>query len=111
LVEPGGSGFCAKHSSAEHQTYYRKRVARRDPSVGRYGTVAWQKARAEHLRIEPYCRDCRALGLLRLATVVDHIRPVKQGGDFFDEDNLQSLCNRCHERKSTQEGSRGRGGG
>jgi 5-methylcytosine-specific restriction protein A len=40
------------------------------------------------------------------AVLVDHIEPVKQGGDMWDPGNLQPLCNLCHERKSAAEGSR-----
>jgi 5-methylcytosine-specific restriction endonuclease McrA len=32
--------------------------------------------------------------------------PVKQGGEFWNRDNLQPLCNDCHEIKSYAEESR-----
>lgn len=45
------------------------------------------------------CRMCKR----RLATVIDHIRPVRKGGDIWDEDNLQPLCESCHNRKTNAE--------
>ena len=38
--------------------------------------------------------------------MVDHIQPIKQGGQALDMDNLQSLCWSCHSAKSIKEGSR-----
>jgi 5-methylcytosine-specific restriction protein A len=34
------------------------------------------------------------------AIVVDHVVPLKMGGERFDWANLQSLCASCHNRKS-----------
>jgi 5-methylcytosine-specific restriction endonuclease McrA len=42
--------------------------------------------------------------------VVDHIIAIKDGGDALNEANLQSLCNRCHQRKRGQESHHARGG-
>jgi len=36
---------------------------------------------------------------------VDHITPVADGGHPFDPANLQTLCDRCHERKTAAENS------
>lgn len=57
------------------------------------------------------CEECLRQGRLTPATVVDHVRPLKQGGAALDFRNLQSLCAACHGRKSIEEGSRfgGRG--
>ena len=38
-----------------------------------------------------------------IAEVVDHIPPVRLGGDFWDERNHQPLCHRCHNSKSGRE--------
>jgi len=35
--------------------------------------------------------------------MVDHIIPVKAGGDPFDSGNLQSMCQSCHNTKTGQE--------
>lgn len=35
---------------------------------------------------------------------VDHKIPVRKGGEWFAEDNLQVLCHSCHSKKTRQEG-------
>lgn len=42
----------------------------------------------------------------QLATVADHVHPVRLGGAFWDPNNIQGLCARCHNIKSSAE-SRG----
>lgn len=63
-----------------------------------YKRAGWQRLRGEQLAAFPCCRYCEAMGRKRLAQVVDHKVPHK--GDealFFDPNNLQSLCKRCHD--------------
>ncbi len=72
-----------------------------------YNSTAWRKLRRSYIERYPLCADCLKRGKITPAKVVDHIVPVLQGGDKFSEDNLQSLCQSCHERKSMAEGSRG----
>jgi 5-methylcytosine-specific restriction protein A len=74
-----------------------------------YG-IRWQVARVAHLRDHPLCVRCLALGDTTAANVVDHIKPHK--GDqalFWQRDNWQSLCKRCHDYKTaTEDGGFGR---
>ena len=66
----------------------------------------WRKKnglRAWVLRREPFCRTCWARGLSVKATVVDHIRPMAQGGSYDEPENLQALCKECHDRKTASE--------
>ncbi|MCK4787508.1 MAG: HNH endonuclease [Desulfobacteraceae bacterium] len=58
------------------------------------------------MRKHPTCEECLKDGRIIPAKVVDHITPIKQGGNKYDSDNLQSLCISCHNRKSVEEGSR-----
>jgi 5-methylcytosine-specific restriction protein A len=37
------------------------------------------------------------------AKVVDHILPIKKGGERFERSNLQSLCVPCHNAKTASE--------
>ncbi len=46
---------------------------------------------------------CEAKGIIRPAEVLDHINPVVHGGAFWDESNLQGLCNHCHRVKTNKE--------
>jgi len=69
----------------------------------KYTNSPWIKLRNAHRLREPLCRECRKNGELTPMNVVDHIKPISQGGDPWDEDNLQSLCSSCHNRKSAVE--------
>ncbi|WP_368027959.1 HNH endonuclease [Hymenobacter sp. UV11] len=68
-----------------------------------YGTAAWQTARKAQLRRCPCCEVCTKQGRTTVATVCDHITPVRLGGAFWDAANHQSLCKSCHARKSQSE--------
>lgn len=105
LVKP--AGYCATHRAQQHREY---NLRRRDLDLEidkLYHTARWQRLRALVLADEPACRSCRAEKRLTAAILVDHIVPAKQGGAFWSRSNLQPLCNACHERKSSDEGSRG----
>lgn len=56
----------------------------------------WRKLRLLVLREEPLCRLCREIGRVRLAQVVDHIKPKSDGGTD-ERENLQPLCAHCHD--------------
>lgn len=72
---------------------------------------AWVKIRQRVLlRDRGLCVACRAQGLVTVATEVDHIVPLSEGGGD-NESNLQSLCKPCHDAKSAEDGERRRGGG
>lgn len=69
----------------------------------------WQKAREAYLAKYPLCAECQRLGLVTVATDLDHIVPHK--GDmvlFWDRSNWQGLCHPCHSTKtSTEDGGFG----
>lgn len=62
--------------------------------------------RAELFEREPLCRECARIGLLRPATQRDHIVPLEEGGTDAN-DNIQPLCDSCHDIKSKAERARG----
>ena len=66
-----------------------------------YNSRAWRRLRAWTLAGEPMCRSCN-----KVATVVDHILPIRLGGDRMDPHNLQPLCASCHNKKSRSERGR-----
>lgn len=69
-----------------------------------YDSPRWRRVRLAHLQQHPLCVLCQAAGRVTAATVVDHITPYNDGGDFWDSANHQSLCNPCHAAKSSREG-------
>ena len=68
-----------------------------------YHTTRWRKAREWFLMNNYECVKCREYGKYTPATVVDHIKPVTEGGEFWDEDNWQPMCKFCHNAKSARE--------
>jgi 5-methylcytosine-specific restriction enzyme A len=73
-----------------------------------YSTQRWQRLRAAHLSKEPWCRYCASVGVTTVATVVDHVIPVREARDrAFDPDNLQSLCDSCHSSAKQREDAGG----
>lgn len=66
----------------------------------------WQQARAAFLVEQPLCCYCNRIGKVGAATVVDHIIPHRgEHSLFWDRDNWQALCKRCHDSiKQKEEG-------
>jgi 5-methylcytosine-specific restriction protein A len=86
---------------------------RRGSSRERGYTTTWQKARAAYLAQHPLCVFCAREGLVKAATVVDHIlAPHGDHEKFWDPNNWQSLCKPHHDStKQRQEKNRSRGEG
>lgn len=64
----------------------------------------WRKLRQHVLdRDRGLCVICQANGSTMIATDVDHITPKAAGGSD-DMSNLQSLCRKCHDRKTIEDG-------
>jgi len=62
----------------------------------------WTKVSRLVRRQEPVCRRCKN----QLATMVDHIIPLKQGGARLNLENLQPLCTGCHAIKTAEDAAR-----
>lgn len=61
--------------------------------------------RRKHFQSHPLCVTCEAEGRVRLATELDHIVPLWEGGHEA-ESNRQGLCNPCHQAKTAAEAGR-----
>lgn len=96
--------YCEEHKKQTDKEY--NKYQRDEFSRNFYNTPRWREIRKLKLTTTPFCEECRKNGTIIKATMVDHITPIKQGGNAFDLDNLQSLCWSCHSRKSVLEGSR-----
>jgi len=46
-------------------------------------------------------------GIITGGFIVDHVIPIREGGGKFDEDNCQTLCQTCHNRKTARETKEG----
>ena len=96
--------YCEEHQKLVTAQY--NKYGRDDFSKSFYKSPAWLLIKKRQLERQPFCEECLKNGQRKKATMVDHIVPIKQGGDKFSFSNLQSLCWACHSRKSAQEGSR-----
>ena len=60
--------------------------------------------RAYQLASKPLCAYCMGLGIVTAASVADHIRPHRGNVSlFYDPENLQSLCQSCHDSTKARE--------
>ena len=68
-----------------------------------YSQAAWRKLREYKLRLNPICEHCQQRDEGTPAVMVDHIKPIIEGGEPLELSNLQSLCDLCHRFKSGKE--------
>lgn len=68
-----------------------------------YNSWKWRKLSKRYKESHPLCVKCEQTGVVQGAQFTDHIQRIKDGGDPFDESNLQSLCEYHHNQKSGRE--------
>ncbi|RKD96757.1 HNH endonuclease [Marinifilum flexuosum] len=68
-----------------------------------YHTTAWRKTSKAYRKAHPLCEECERKDRISPAEVCDHIVRIEDGGEKLDWDNLQSMCHKCHNRKSAKE--------
>jgi 5-methylcytosine-specific restriction protein A len=95
-----GAPWCQRHVPESNWARY---IVKYPDRAAFYKSGGWKAARRAHLARNPNCAVCGAP-----ATVVDHIRPRAEGGAGLDPSNLQSLCAKHHQVKTTSEGHHGR---
>ena len=65
-----------------------------------YNTARWQRLRSLKLKDQPLCEACPGI---RLASHVDHVHAISDGGHPFPGlDALRSLCPSCHSAKTAR---------
>src|SRR5262249_22540703 len=64
-----------------------------------YASHRWRIVSTRHRIEEPLCRVCKSQGRMTPAKITDHIIAIRDGGAIWDEENLQSLCRQCDQRK------------
>ena len=70
-----------------------------------YQSTRWKRLRDAYIAENPLCQceQCSFLGLATPGEIVDHIKELKDGGDPWDWNNLQTLSHGCHNRKTGEE--------
>lgn len=84
--------YCTEHTPF-HPVYT---DTRRNSRQRGYDTQ-WEKVRKQHLSAHPLCKRCEDAGRTVVATMVHHIKAIRDGGPRLDRSNLMSLCRDCHE--------------
>lgn len=93
-------GRCEEHAPQRERETHRDVRQRRDPAVRHvYSTKRWRILRRRKLTANPICEACGEV----LATEVDHVKPIEDGGRPYSLANLSSLCSPCHGRKTNAE--------
>lgn len=95
-----GQRYCEEHKPL-HDEFMRLRGMSRPSYTLFYKSSKWRDMRRVYLKQHPFCVECQRQGITTKATVVDHIKPHK--GDkslFFDTNNWQPLCKKCHDNKT-----------
>jgi 5-methylcytosine-specific restriction protein A len=82
-------GRCATHTRSNERTTHARRHF--------YNSKRWQITRSRVLFDQPLC-ECG-----QIATDVDHIKAIEDGGDPWSRNNLQGLCKACHSMKTNRE--------
>ncbi|MGG3843266.1 HNH endonuclease [Anoxybacillus kestanbolensis] len=102
--------YCEQHkikeqqSKAERHRYYDEYI--RDQKAREfYHSKEWQRVRRVALiRDKHLCQYCLSKKRITPADVVDHIVPIRVDWSLrLSLDNLQSLCNACHNKKTAED--------
>lgn len=72
------------------------------PHPNRITGYAWMRIREQVLRLEPVCYICKIKGRATLATEVDHVIALINGGSN-DIKNLKGICQPCHTAKTRKD--------
>lgn len=117
-IHRNGNGYCDQHQEqaqkAKQEFWDKRNKARKAAGVqDRMRGRALQRVRKMHLAENPLCVMCAKKGIVRLATQLDHITALVNGGQDFNADggqNRQGLCEPCHAAKTRSDMRMGSGG-
>ena len=77
----------------------------REQSASLYHTARWTRVSKAFRASHPLCAICASKGVIKAAQVTDHVTPWPVCGveGFFDEGNLQALCEACNNEKGQRD--------
>lgn len=71
---------------------------------GIYHSTRWRKLTAWYKMNHPVCE---MEGCTQPSKYTDHIKPISEGGDIWNEQNLQALCVSCNAKKTAKQSKKG----
>lgn len=80
----------------------RRQYSRGGSADKRITGTTLQNIRRKHFAARPLCVMCEAEGRVTVATELDHIVALTNGGTDT-QDNRQGLCSDCHDIKTAQD--------
>ena len=100
--------YCDKHKPIKTSNItYKQRKEQGGKYFWFYKSKAWRNASYQYRLNNPCCEMCLKSGIVRKADVVDHIIEIRDDySKRLDEENLQSLCHACHNKKTVRERKR-----
>lgn len=98
---PLSQHYCDRHKHEENSRRYFHRKHSGGKYEAFYQSTAWTKLARQYKVAHVLCERCLSRGIIRKADICDHIIPIKTDWDKrLDWNNLQSLCQNCHNEKS-----------
>lgn len=76
---------------------------KRERSADPYHTSRWTRLSRAWRMMHPLCEECKRHGIIKAGEVTDHIIPWPVCQDFYDENNLQTLCKDCNHAKGQKD--------
>lgn len=76
---------------------------KRERSADPYHTSRWTRLSRAWRMMHPLCEECKRHGIIKAGEVTDHIIPWPVCQDFYDENNLQTLCKDCNHAKGQRD--------
>jgi 5-methylcytosine-specific restriction enzyme A len=81
----------------------RKRPDERKSAAQRGYDYQWQRFRKQYLALNPLCKDCQAIGIVKGATDIHHIEKLCDHPDLkYDDSNLMPLCKMHHDKRTAR---------
>lgn len=73
-----------------------------------YKSKRWKRKRLAILKRDKYiCQECKKYGKIKEAVTVHHIKHVDTHPELaYIDNNLESLCQGCHNKKHPEKGGR-----
>lgn len=95
-VTDRSDGYCDMcYQSGKDDAAEARRRKQTDPF---YYSTEWRRYQKWWFMLNPLCVQCSSPGQM-----VDHKKPIKDGGARLDPINTQTMCFRCHNKKTGSE--------
>ena len=98
-----GEEILSKRRRYKKQSYDKEYNEHRPAIHKFYNTSRWRSLREYMMRKQPLCQECLKHGIIKKGDLVDHIKPIREGGSPVSIKNLQVLCHECHNKKHADE--------